>query len=44
MVDDHIFTNTGRNTREKLLDICRPGDMHTHSFNDRQIELIDRHR
>jgi dihydroorotase len=42
MVDDHIFTNSGRNTREKLLDILRPGDMHTHSFNDRQIELIDR--
>src|SRR5262249_58081505 len=42
MVDDHIFTNTGRTTREKLLDKLRPGDMHTHSFNDRQIELVDR--
>jgi dihydroorotase len=42
MVDDHIFTNSQRNTREKLLDILRPGDMHTHSFNDRQIEMIDR--
>ncbi len=42
MVDDHIFTNSGRNTREKLLDYLRPGDMHTHMYNDRQIELIDR--
>jgi dihydroorotase len=42
MVDDHIFTNSGRTTREKLLDILRPGDMHTHCFNDRQVELIDR--
>jgi dihydroorotase len=42
MVDDHIFTNSQRTTREKLLDILRPGDMHTHSYNDRQIELIDR--
>ena len=42
MVDDHIFTNSGRTSREKLLEMLRPGDMHTHSFNDRQIELIDR--
>src|ERR1043166_258883 len=42
MVDDKIFTNTQRTTREKLLDHLRPGDIHTHMFNDRQIELIDR--
>src|SRR5579883_1250138 len=42
MVDDHIFTNSGRTTREKLLDHLRPGDMHTHMYNDRQVELIDR--
>jgi dihydroorotase len=42
MVDDHIFTNSGRSTREKLLDKLRPGDIHTHMYNDRQIELIDR--
>src|SRR5579864_6839062 len=36
MVDDKIFTNTGRTTREELLDQLRPGDMHTHTFNDRQ--------
>jgi dihydroorotase len=42
MVDDKIFTNTGRTTREELLDHLRPGDIHTHMYNDRQLELIDR--
>ena len=42
MVDDKIFTNSGRTTREELLDHLRPGDIHTHMYNDRQIELIDR--
>ncbi|HYM10805.1 MAG TPA: amidohydrolase family protein, partial [Bryobacterales bacterium] len=42
MVDDKIFTNSGRDTRAKLLDYLRPGDMHTHMYNDRQITLIDR--
>ncbi|MGH9630311.1 MAG: amidohydrolase/deacetylase family metallohydrolase, partial [Bryobacteraceae bacterium] len=42
MIDDKIFTNTGRSSREKLLDKMRPGDMHTHMYNDRQLELIDR--
>lgn len=42
MVDDKIFTNTGRTSREKLLDVMRPGDMHTHMYNDRQVEIIDR--
>lgn len=42
MVDDKIFTNTGRTSREKLLDKMRPGDIHTHVYNDRQLELIDR--
>src|ERR1051326_2795424 len=42
MVDDKIFTNAGRTTREELLDHLRPGDIHTHMYNDRQIELIDR--
>jgi dihydroorotase len=42
MVDDKIFTNTGRTTKEELLDHLRPGDIHTHMYNDRQIELIDR--
>jgi len=42
MVDSHIFSNAGRTSREELLEHLRPGDIHTHMFNDRQIELIDR--
>ncbi len=42
MVDDKIFTNAGRTSREKLLDVMRPGDMHTHMFNDRQVEIVSR--
>lgn len=42
MVDDKIFTNTGRTTQEELLQRLRPGDIHTHMYNDRQIELINR--
>lgn len=42
MVDDKIFTNSGRTTKEELLVHLRPGDIHTHMYNDRQIELIDR--
>lgn len=42
MVDDKIFTNTGRTSREELLGHLRPGDIHTHMYNDRQIELVDR--
>ena len=42
IIDDKIFTNTGRNSKEKLLEKMRPGDMHTHAFNDRQVEIVDR--
>ncbi len=42
MVDDKILTNSARTTREELLERLRPGDIHTHMYNDRQIELIDR--
>ena len=42
MVDLGVLTNSGRDTRTKLLDILRPGDIHTHFYNDRQIELLDR--
>jgi dihydroorotase len=42
MIDDKIFTNTGRTSREKVLEKMRPGDMHTHMFNDRQLEVISR--
>ncbi len=42
IVDDKILTGTERNTRDKVLDELRPGDLHTHTYNDRQLELIDR--
>jgi dihydroorotase len=42
MVDDKIFTNSGRHSRDKLLDVMRPGDMHTHMYNDRQVEIVSR--
>ena len=42
IIDDKIFTNTGRTSKEKLLEKMRPGDMHTHTFNDRQVEIVDR--
>jgi len=42
MVDSHVFVDSGRTSREELLEHMRPGDMHTHMFNDRQVELIDR--
>ncbi|MBI2686309.1 MAG: amidohydrolase/deacetylase family metallohydrolase [Acidobacteria bacterium] len=42
MVDDKIFTISGRTSKEKLLSKLRPGDLHTHVFNDRQLEVVDR--
>ena len=42
MVDDRIFSDMGRSTKAELLEHLRPGDIHTHMYNDRQIELIDR--
>jgi len=42
MVDDKIFTDSQRTTEEELLKHLRPGDIHTHMYNDRQLELIDR--
>jgi dihydroorotase len=42
MVDSGILSTSGRHTREKLLDYLRPGDMHTHAYNDRQLELVNR--
>lgn len=44
IVDSGILTKTGRTTREKVLDKLRPGDMHTHFYNDRQVEVISRFR
>src|SRR5882724_551260 len=42
MVDLNIVSNSGRTTREKLLDIMRPGDIHTHMYNDSHLEMLDR--
>jgi dihydroorotase len=42
MVDDKIFTDSQRTTEDELLKHLRPGDIHTHMYNDRQMELIDR--
>ena len=42
LVDNSILTGEGRTTREKLLDLLRPGDLHTHMYNDGQLELVDR--
>lgn len=43
IVDNGILSGSQRTSREKLLDKLRPGDLHTHTYNDRQIELLDRH-
>jgi dihydroorotase len=40
--DSSIQTIDGRTTGEKLLDVMRPGDIHTHMYNDEQLELLDR--
>ncbi len=42
LVDSSVLSRDGRATREKLLDILRPGDIHTHTYNDDQLDLIDR--
>jgi dihydroorotase len=42
IVDNNILSNMGRDQRKKLLEIMRPGDMHTHFYNDRHLEVIDR--
>jgi dihydroorotase len=42
MLDNNILSWMGRDTRTKLLEKMRPGDLHTHFYNDRHIELLDR--
>ena len=42
ILDNNILSWTGRDTRTKLLEKMRPGDLHTHFYNDRHIELLDR--
>lgn len=42
MVDLNVLTDSGRDTRTKVLGLLRPGDIHTHFYNDRQLEFLDR--
>jgi dihydroorotase len=42
MLDSSIYSNSGRNTAEKVSKLMRPGDIHTHMYNDHQLELLDR--
>lgn len=42
VLDNSIMSWSGRDTRTKLLKKMRPGDMHTHIYNDRQLEVLDR--
>jgi len=42
MLDSSIYSNSGRDTRNKLLKFMRPGDIHTHMYNDHQVELVNR--
>jgi len=42
LADNSILTGSGRTTREKLIDILRPGDIHTHMYNDEQLEIAGR--
>ncbi len=42
MLDSSVYSNSGRDTRHKVLELMRPGDIHTHSYNDHQVELVNR--
>jgi dihydroorotase len=42
MLDNNILSWMSRDTRTKLLEKMRPGDLHTHFYNDRHLELLDR--
>lgn len=42
MLDNSILSWTGRDTRTKVLEKMRPGDIHTHFYNDRHVEVLDR--
>ena len=42
ILDNNILSWTGRDTRTKVLEKMRPGDLHTHFYNDRHVELLDR--
>lgn len=42
MLDNNILSWTERDTRTKVLEKMRPGDIHTHTYNDRHVEILDR--
>ncbi len=42
IIDNNILSWTGRDTRTKVLEKMRPGDIHTHTYNDRHLEIVDR--
>jgi len=42
ILDSTIASWSGRDTRQKVLERMRPGDIHTHFYNDRQLEVLDR--
>jgi dihydroorotase len=42
ILDNNILSWTGRDTRTKVLEKMRPGDLHTHFYNDRHVEILDR--
>jgi len=42
ILDNNILSWTGRDTRTKVLEKMRPGDLHTHFYNDRHVEVLDR--
>lgn len=42
MVDLNIYSKSERDTSTIFLDIMRPGDLHTHGYNDHQVELLNR--
>lgn len=42
ILDNSILSWTGRDTRTKVLEKMRPGDIHTHFYNDRHVEILDR--
>jgi dihydroorotase len=42
ILDNTILSWTGRDTPTKVLQKMRPGDIHTHFYNDRHVEILDR--
>ena len=44
IIDNNILSWTGRDTRTKVLEKMRPGDIHTHMYNDRHLEIVERNK